>query len=313
MQINTSINGDNVSSTLVNQGNLYFNSTSSQMTTGVFTYTSSTNVLGFIMNGNYTIPYTTFQGLRISGTGIKTLSGNTTVATTLFSSTNSTSDGLELSTYNLTITGATTWQSLISKSGAGSVTFIGAITGSGNAKINFSGGNPTVEIRNGISSTVSSFIDGAGTGTGQWSFTTNNQNFTLSANANTMNCPILISGAIVVTYSGTAYFQKASINGDNAASTLRMAASSQLNYQSATQPMATGILDTSTNLNTWIYGLGNQNIKGGPTTLAKQVYRNLTLNGGGTKTLLGYVSVQNTYTLTSPAVLNLNGFTLTNP
>jgi hypothetical protein len=77
--------------------------------------------------------------------------------------------------------------------------------------------------------------------------------------------------------------------------------------------MATGILDTSTNLNTWIYGLSNQDIKGSPTTSPKQVYRNLTLNGGGTKTLQGYVSVQNTYTLTAPASVNLNGYTITNP
>jgi hypothetical protein len=77
--------------------------------------------------------------------------------------------------------------------------------------------------------------------------------------------------------------------------------------------MATGILNTSTNLNTFIYGNANQDIKGGPTTGAKQVYRNLTLNGGGTKTLQGFVSVLNTYTLTSPATLANNGFTLTNP
>jgi hypothetical protein len=77
--------------------------------------------------------------------------------------------------------------------------------------------------------------------------------------------------------------------------------------------MATGILDTSTKLNTWIYGLNNQNIKGSPTISPKQVYRNLTLNGTGVKTLQGYVSVLNTYTLTAPATLALNGFTLTNP
>jgi hypothetical protein len=70
--------------------------------------------------------------------------------------------------------------------------------------------------------------------------------------------------------------------------------------------MATGILDTSTNLNTWIYGSGSQDVKG-------NIYRNLTFNGGGTKTLQGNVSVQNTYTLISPATVNLNGFALTNP
>jgi hypothetical protein len=74
------------------------------------------------------------------------------------------------------------------------------------------------------------------------------------------------------------------------------ASSPIINYQNATQPMAIGILDTSTNANTWIYGLNNQDIKGSPTISPKQVYRNLTLNGTGVKTLQGYVSVLNTYT-----------------
>ena len=77
--------------------------------------------------------------------------------------------------------------------------------------------------------------------------------------------------------------------------------------------MATGVLDTSTNANTWIYGLNNQDIKGSATISPKQEYRNLTLNGTGVKTLQGYVSVLNTYTLTAPATLANNGFTLTNP
>jgi hypothetical protein len=313
--INNTINGNNASSTLINQGNLYFNSTASSMTTGVFTRTSPTNVIGFIMNANFTIPYTDFQGLRITGTGTKTLSGNTTVGTTLFISSPNLTDVFELSIYNLTVTGITTWQGVISKSGAGAVTFIGALAGSGvNCRMNLSGGNPTVEIRNGMSTTVSSFFDGSGTGTGQWSFTTNSQTIALSNNTNVMNCPILISGAITLTYTGTTHIFKGLINGDNASSKLLMGTGTpSLNYQSATQPMATGILDTSTNLNTWIYGLNAQNIKGGPTTLAKQVYRNLTLNGTGVKTLQGFVSVLNTYTLTAPATLSLNGFTLTNP
>ena len=71
--------------------------------------------------------------------------------------------------------------------------------------------------------------------------------------------------------------------------------------------MITGLIDTSTTLNTWTYGLnGNQNITPG-------TYRNLTLNTGGIKTLQGNVSVVNTYTLTAPATVATNGFALTNP
>jgi len=81
-----------------------------------------------------------------------------------------------------------------------------------------------------------------------------------------------------------------------------------INYQNATQPMATGVLDTSTNLNTFIYGAGNQQVKGNPGVGLFQQYRNLTLNGGGNKTLQGNINVQNTYTVTAPAALVLNGF-----
>jgi hypothetical protein len=113
----------------------------------------------------------------------------------------------------------------------------------------------------------------------------------------------MANNALTTTFANT-------INGDNANSKLIIGTSNVINYQSSTQPMATGILDTSTNLNTWVYGNSNQDIKGGASLVAKQVYRNLTLNGGGTKRLLGYVSVLNTYVLTSPAVLNLTVMTL---
>ena len=104
------------------------------------------------------------------------------------------------------------------------------------------------------------------------------------------------------------------LDGSDAVSTFRMGTGTPtVSYRNATQPMATGVLDTSTNANTWIYGLNNQDIKGSPTISPKQVYRNLTLNGTGVKTLQGYCSVLNTYTLTAPASLNLNGYTLTNP
>ena len=72
--------------------------------------------------------------------------------------------------------------------------------------------------------------------------------------------------------------------------------------------MATGVLDTSTNLNTFIYGAGNQQVKGG----TPQQYRNLRFSGSGTtKTLQGNINVQNTYTVDAGVTVNLNGFTKT--
>ncbi len=186
--------------------------------------------------------------------------------------------------------------------------------------VNFSGGNPTIEFRGGISNQNNSPTSNFGTGL--ITFSTNNQNLNNGVSpiqGFTFNNNILINGAITLQTSrtgggGYSGVFNGTINGNNVNSKFLMGTDTPtINYRNATQPMATGILDTSTNLNTWIYGSGSQDVKGSPTTSPKQVYRNLTLNGGGTKTLQGYVSVLNTYTLTSPATLALNGYTLTNP
>ena len=329
------INGLSAGSTLIigNNTGLRINQPSTTiMSTGVFTpSTNSGSLFQINYTGNSTIPYTSFADLFISNIGIKTLSGNTTINNFINRNVTSSSQQLECSTFNLTINSTTTLGSpagsttyILSKSGSGNILFTGLITLENNSPrlIDFTGGNPSVELRGGISITSPSTTQ-VKTGTGTWSFTTNNQNITQLAGTGTLqfDTSILISGAITlsqVNSSASAFtlISTGTINGNNASSTFAMGTASgtnTLNYQSATQPMATGVLNTSTNLNTWIYGLNNQDIKGSPTTSPKQVYRNLTLNGTGVKTLQGYVSVQNTYTLTAPATLALNGFTLTNP
>ena len=213
--------------------------------------------------------------------------------------------------------GSATYPATLSKSGAGNVLFGGLITQTANnsAAIDFSVGNPTVEMRGGINASAYTWPQvNFKSGTGQWKFTTNNQ--TLGGSffrTNPFDASILISGAITLTLSKssevTAY--NGVINGDNVNSKFLMNTNATIQYNPSTQPMATGILDTFTNLNTWIYGLNNQDVKGNPTAGQFQQYRNLTLNGTGTKTLQGNINVQNTYTLTSPATLALNGYTKT--
>jgi len=305
-------------SKLVNNGSIFFNGLpSGVMSVGVFDITTYTNNVTYNYNGNDTLPFTTYSTLTIGGSGTKTLNGNTTIngVGTIYGN----SAVFECSVYNLTVNGTlggqpSTSGATISKTGSGSLLFVGAVSTN---TINWVlTGNPTIECRGGLRLiNVNTGIHNMGNGT--ITFSTNNQ--TLNANnALTFNNPITISGAITLTVEGFAaagnFTFTEVINGNNASSTLRVGTTSPtINYQSATQPMATGILNTSTNLNTWIYGLNNQNIKGSPTISPKQVYRNLTLNGTGTKTLQGYVSVLNTYTLTAPATLANNGFTLTNP
>lgn len=321
--LNCPINGTTASSNLTNKALLQFATLASvpSMTTGIWDFTTFANTI--LYGGNYsaTIPsyFTNFHNLTISGTGIKTLGVNTTLNGNL--SLASASAYLECSSFNLNITGTTilgngVQASTLSKNSTGSILFIGSITINTNSIFSFTG-NPSIEIRNGLQC-----VNGVLTlGTGQLSFTTNNQSINTNIAA-TFNGNVIAGSGIILTYACTAGGTFASLtfngtlDGANSTSQFRMGTGTgtpSVTYRNATQPMATGILDTSTNLNTWIYGLNNQDIKGSPTTSPKQVYRNLTLNGTGVKTLQGYVSVQNTYTLTAPATLALNGYTLTNP
>lgn len=313
--------GTTASSKLVNNGNIFFNGIpSAVMSTGIFDITTNVNNVTYNYNGDDTLPFTTYSSLTINGSGTKTLSGNTTLNGSLYLSGNSLI--LECSTYNLTVNGTfggqptnSSFPGKISKTGSGSLLFVGSVSTN---TINWVlSSNPTIEFRNGlILSNINTSIHNMGTG--QITFSTNSQNIAWS-NTVTFNNNILISGAITITQGSTLYntstIMNGVLNGDNALSKWLMGTlTNSMTYNNATQPMSTGILDTSTNLNTWIYGGTNQDIKGGPTIGAKQVHRNLRFStSGSTKTLQGYVSVLNTYTLDSGVTVNNNGYTLTNP
>jgi hypothetical protein len=314
--LNNSITG--ATGILINKSTIYLNNSSHPtFSVGTVDFTTNANTIGYTFNGDYTIPYTSLYSLYIEGTGTKYTSANTTLLGGLtFAGTGK----LDLTTYNLTVTGTTFFNGNgggLFKTGAGSVLFIGLITTAYQAyTFDFTGGNPNVEVRGGMSMNS----QGGTTfksGTGTWSFTTNNQSFgqTVYGGTYIFNGNVFIGNGITLTYSGNSYniYIYGTLNGGDASSKFLLGTGSNLvtYYYNATQPMVTGILDTSTNLNTWIYGNGNQDIKGNTTAGQFQQYRNLTLNGGGTKTLQGNINVQNTYTLTAPAILDLNGYTKT--
>ena len=307
-----SVNGTTAGSSLINYSTIEFQGPTTFMTTGTFDFTTNVNTIQYSTTTSFSIPLGSFWSLSIVNVGVKTLTQNTTILGNL-SVGNSI---INFSNFDVEVYGTTSANyGTLQKTGAGNVIFRGLVDLLDNGMLNFSGGNPNVEFRNGMNIyyNTNTFL----TGTGTWSFTTNNQSINgqnIGGTNYQFNCTIsIVNINLTLNSNNRTYIFINAINGTTSTSSLIMATSSISNYQSSTQPMITGILDTSTNLNTWIYGSGNQDIKGGPTTGAKQVYRNLTLNGGGVKTLQGYVSVQNTYTLTSPATLNNNGFTLTNP
>lgn len=167
--LNDVINGTTVTSQLLNSGSIYFNSIASlnSMTTGTFDYTSSNNTIGFTGNYSATIPtrYANLRNLYIDGSGVKSLGTSSYISSSLTTAAGST---LELAGYNLIVSGATTAESLLSKTGSGNIVF------GGNAYVPYISltGNPTVEFKNGVRFSSAPLVY---LGTGSISFTTSSQ------------------------------------------------------------------------------------------------------------------------------------------
>jgi len=302
IQIESSIDGTVAGSTLVNRGLLYFNTTTLPMATnGVWDFASFSNTVGYVMSSTFTLPHTTYKSLYLSGTGAKTLANNTTVNVnaTVVSTT------IDLSTYDLTIVGTTSFSSAqVLKTSSGSILFTGLLTISGTSSLTFDfTGNPSIELRGGLTNNATALTI---TGSPTISATTNNQTFTITSGFDLSACNLLISGAIVVTFTGANTFTiSGTIDGNNASSKLdnRLSPGGFL-YKNTTLPMVTGILECDAAANVWKYNkAGNQDVKGGN-------YRTLELGGSGVKTLQGNVDWITAYSLTGTATLDLNGYTL---
>lgn len=315
--VNDNLNGTTAGSTWINKGGIYFNTTTLPMITGVFDYlTYSSSELGYVMDGDYTLPYTSYQSIYIGGTGIKKFSSAPTILNSIRIVSGAT---LDIEGYDLTVPGTTLIVGILKRSVAGTVNiFIGLLTVGGNISIGGSldVGTGLIELRGGLSGgSITTFsIDN------DLVFSTNNQNVD-GNNVNlgsiiNLNGSILISGAIAVTIGNhLSGFSTANItnniNGDNASSTfinkIFSTSGRGLHYTGTTQPMATGVLDCSSFSNWFFYDLnGDQEVKG--TT-----YYNLTFGGSGVKKLMGDVTVTGTYSLTGTATVDTNGFTFTHP
>jgi len=306
---NSTINGTVSDSTFDNNGILYLAYNSTPMSTGVFNYQNTTSsTLGYVFNGAATLPYSSYANLVIAGTGIKSLGANASIAQSLTIS----SGIMDCAGYNLSVSTTFTCSGDFRATSFSSLLFVGFVQINTGLSSGFDlrTGNPNVEFRGGFDVHASQCY----TGTGTFTFTTNNQAMGFSAfNGGLCSANFLVSGAITVTFSGGAVVPNSTgtLNGDNANSVFVMGSGS-FDYCNATAPMVTGKIYCNQAANTFIYGLtGGQDIT--PPSDPTPGYKNLTLNGSGAKRLLGNVSVKGIYTLTSAATLNSNGFALTNP
>jgi hypothetical protein len=308
------IDGTTVGSTFrigVNSYYNFYNQAYTPMATGVFDFTTniSTCGLGFTFDiaGTYTIPYNTCPSIYADCTA------GVAAATTLYLGT------ANFDCYSL-IGGLLT----LAKNDSGTVLVRGIFTktgGTSQPRLNFTTFNTNFELRGGVDLELQAGAAIYNLGTGTWTFTTNNQtlaigDFTVGGGASsTINVTvnILISGAITVTTTVRPHKFSGTIDGNNANSVFNNL-SANLDYLNATAPMVTGKLYANqSTTNKWLYSAsGNQDITV-PQDPVDPGYRHLTLSGSGAKRLLGSVSVKGTYTLTAPATLDSNGFSLTNP
>jgi hypothetical protein len=309
LQVNNIINGTVAGSTFNNEGVLYLGNSTPPMLTGIFNYNHiSTSTIGYVFNGSSVLPQTSYSNLVIGGTGVKTQLGNTSV------SNNFTNNGsYECGGFNLTVSGTFTNTTLFTASTFCNIIINGLASfsnsGSSTLCMDLRGGNPNVEFKNGLDIHAAFCY----TGNGIFKFSTNNQALSFSAYNNGLCAAnILISGAITLTFTSGAIIPDCfgTLNGDNTSSTFDNRGT--FAYTNTNAPMATGKLYCNQATNTFLYDLlGAQDIT--VPSDATPGYKNLILQGSGAKKLLGNISVKGSYTLNSPATLNLNGFTLTNP
>ena len=307
-QINGTLNGTVSGSTFNNEGILYLGNSTQPMSTGVFNYNHlSTSTIGYVFNGSATLPQSSYANLVIGGTGVKTQLANTTVAKAFVNTGN-----YECSGFDLSVTGAFTNNGNFTASAFCNITFIGAAVFSSpfsTTGVDLRTGNPNVEFKGGLDIHAAITY----TGTGIFKFSTNNQTLSFSAyNSGICAANILVSGAITLTFisGGTIPDCLGTLNGDNASSIFDNRGT--FAHTNATAPMVTGKLYCNQAANTFSYDLaGGQDIA--VPSDSTPGYKNLILSGSGAKRLLDNISVKGTYTLSPPATLNSNGFTLTNP
>ena len=301
------VNGVDSTSTLLIDGSYGFGNTNAIMATGVFNLNHSGNSrilinTGVIMN----LPLTSFYDLDVAGTS--TVIGNTTVSRNF-----SVEGSLQLSTYDFSVSGISTISGGLNKSGAGTVSLNTLTINGSSASISFTGnpivnlaGNWTGDCRGGVNFGTNTVTITASMTIGIW--TSGNVAYAMAHNFLIASGKTLTNTGLNTTSGGIQ--NTGTING--ADSTAIFDNRSFYYNNNSAAPMNTGKLYCNQTLNTFIYGLGgNQDITS-PSD-ATPGYQNLILQGSGVKRLLGNVSVKGTYTLTSPATLNTNGFALTNP
>jgi hypothetical protein len=215
----------------------------------------------FIINGDLAMP----TGGGIIGRGDFTINGNTNVA-----------DGSSLSFNNAN----------------GTKTFVGAVDISGPTGQWLNTGNESIEFQNGLQYYGNTFTSGTGT----YSFTTNNQSIT-GASAITFSRDVQVGAGITLSNENTEGTTGVTIQGDLLGADAGSVYQNRgiTTYLDYTIPMDIGTLDASSFPNTFDYNLNN-------TQLIKDSdYDNLIFSNSGNKILQDSTTVNGTFSTSGGA------------
>jgi hypothetical protein len=312
VQIDGLLNGLSSNSVITGSGTLRLNTPLYPMQTGSFIMNSVGATVEYTYNGDSTVWNYPYYNLTIGSTtttnsGIKTPVSNLYISGNLLINGNSST--LDVSSNNLVVTGSTTINAggYLAKSKSGNIIFIGAVNtgntrGGSGAAIDFTGGNPTVEVRNGWNRSnglAAAFL----MGTGSWYFTTNNQVFSDNGvGIATFTSPVIISGSISMSLQGnqSIVLTTGYINGTEAGSkfvnkfsTLYFSTSASLNNF-----MLTGSYDFTSSANNVV--IGGDYTATIPSKYSSSFY-NLFISGQGTKSLAVDTYVSGNLRLETPA------------
>jgi hypothetical protein len=308
-------NGTNANSRLINSGSIYLNYAPSPipMSTGVFIFNATPGSrLGFVFDGNYQLPYSSYAGLIIGGSGTKSfpaISSSVSASSLNFFAINGGSSILDISASNfycgnvdISIGGSS-----LLKTGPGNVTIDGNVFIAGST-LDFRGGNPSVTLTGNLTNGANE-IRGFFSGTGSWFFPSVTQSIAMPYLNLHWGGPLLISGTLRLDSLGIGYNNiiSGSINGTN--SSARIINSASLVFatsSSLSNSMTTGTLDLTFPGNSVVIG-GNYSA----TTPARfNTFSNLSISGTGIKTLGTSSYISGSLTFGNTAIFELSSSNL---
>ncbi|WP_199121260.1 hypothetical protein [Pedobacter sp. ASV28] len=299
---------------IINFGTLSLGSFTTTITSGLATVLgnisiSGMNILVFTGLGDLVINALNYYGLRLLGSGKRTLSANLVVISDLYvggqgSGFGGTAlfdpDGFDVTVGNFVQAGfanATTTAS----SKSGTINILGNL--SLGAAENIAIPNYTIKVHGNLSAGSGS----AGTNVINCLVLETHGNNSLMTGNRLLNanCPIkIISGKILIVQNGFVLAIYNSIYGENSVSELQV--KSTLNIYTPAIVMATGIFKADYNDSLVVYNGTNQDVRATDDSR----YRMLRLINSGTKKLTANTSCEHLY-FSGTATLDLNGFTLT--